>query len=237
MTKILAIDTSSYVMGVAVTEDQSVRGELITNIKKNHSLRLMPAISQLMKEVDMHPSELDRIVVANGPGSYTGVRIGVTTAKTLAWSLKIPIVGVSSIALMAQSGRYFNGDIVPIVDARRGQVYTGLYSFEKEVYTTVKEDRLVMLDSWLEELAQREKPILIVGQDAKLHRETISAALGDNVLFSPATLAVPRPSELAFMGRKQEVSQNVHQLVPNYIQLAEAEAKWLQAQTEKSESK
>ncbi len=90
----------------------------------------MPAITKLMNEVGIQPNQLDRVVVANGPGSYTGVRIGVTTAKTLAWSLQIPVVGVSSLALMAQAGRLFHGEIVPLVDARRGQVYTAYIRFK-----------------------------------------------------------------------------------------------------------
>ena len=106
MSKVLAIDTSSFVLGVAVTDGEQVAGELITNNKKNHALRLMPAVSKLMEELKIEAKQLDKIVVANGPGSYTGVRIGVTTAKTLAWSLGIPLVMVSSLEVSAQIGRY-----------------------------------------------------------------------------------------------------------------------------------
>ena len=96
MSKTLAIDTSSFVMGLAVTDGDVTLGEVTTNIKKNHSIRLMPAIDVLMKEVGVKAKELEQIVVAVGPGSYTGVRIGVTTAKTLAWSLQIPVIGERS---------------------------------------------------------------------------------------------------------------------------------------------
>ena len=123
MSKVLAIDTSSFVLGVAVTDGEQVAGELITNNKKNHALRLMPAVSKLMEELKIEAKQLDKIVVANGPGSYTGVRIGVTTAKTLAWSLGIPLVMVSSLEVSAQIGRYTTHSIIPIIDARRGQVY------------------------------------------------------------------------------------------------------------------
>jgi tRNA threonylcarbamoyladenosine biosynthesis protein TsaB len=94
--KVLAIDTSNLIMGIAVLDNGKVLGEYITNLKKNHSIRVMPAIEELMKETGVKPAELDRIVVAKGPGSYTGVRIGVTIAKTLAWTLKKELVGVSS---------------------------------------------------------------------------------------------------------------------------------------------
>jgi tRNA threonylcarbamoyladenosine biosynthesis protein TsaB len=125
--KMLAIDTSNFVMGVAVVEENKVIGEIITNLKKNHSVRVMNAVESLLKDCDIAPSELDRIVVAHGPGSYTGVRIGVTIAKTLAWTLNIPLIGVSSLEALAANGRYFDGYIAPLFDARRQQLYTGLY--------------------------------------------------------------------------------------------------------------
>src|SRR5699024_7924631 len=95
MMRVLAIDTSNQTMSVAVKEGEFVVGELTTHIKRNHSERLMPAIENLMNEVGWTPSSLDRIAVAQGPGSYTGLRIGVTVAKTLAWTLQKELVGVS----------------------------------------------------------------------------------------------------------------------------------------------
>src|SRR5690606_7564559 len=128
---VLAIDTSNQVMGIAILKEDHVIGEVVTNIAKNHSVRLMPAIEQLMKEVGMEPEELDKIVVAKGPGSYTGVRIGLSIAKTMAWALDIPVVGVSSLEPLAFQGRFFYGYICPFFDARRGLVYAGVYQFEK----------------------------------------------------------------------------------------------------------
>ncbi|NEU32165.1 tRNA (adenosine(37)-N6)-threonylcarbamoyltransferase complex dimerization subunit type 1 TsaB [bacterium LRH843] len=232
MSKILTIDTSTFVMGVAVTDGERVLGELITNSKKNHSIRLMPAIDQLMKESGVSPKDLDRIVVANGPGSYTGLRIGVTTAKTLAWSLGIPVIGVSSLALMAQVGRYFDGIVSPIIDARRGQVYTGLYtSNQQEVVGN--DDRLVMLSDWLEMLARQEKQVLFVGQDVAMHQSMIEEWLGSKAQFPPYTAVLPRPSELANLSKLQVEDISTHEFLPNYHRLAEAEANWLKAQKEK----
>src|SRR5574342_1006942 len=127
---VLAIDTSNYALGVALLEENQVLGEYITNLKKNHSVRIMPAIQTLMKDCERVPADLTKIVVAEGPGSYTGVRIGVTIAKTLAWTLNIPMSGVSSLEVAAASaGRYFDGYVSPFFDARRGQIYTGLYKY------------------------------------------------------------------------------------------------------------
>jgi tRNA threonylcarbamoyladenosine biosynthesis protein TsaB len=226
---ILAIDTSNYALGVALIEDNQVLGEYITNLKKNHSVRIMPAIQTLMKDCERVPAQLTRIVVAKGPGSYTGVRIGVTIAKTLAWSLKIPLVGVSSLEIIAAgTGRYFDGFISPLFDARRGQVYTGLYEYQSGKLTAVKEDRLVLSADWAADLKELTKPILFVGNDLPLHQAVIGDTLGQQAVFAAITEHNPRPSELALLGRdKQE--DDIHSFVPNYIRLAEAEAKWLEA--------
>ncbi|GAE48338.1 inactive homolog of metal-dependent proteases [Mesobacillus boroniphilus JCM 21738] len=97
--KVLSIDTSNYVLGIGLLDGETVLGEYISNIKKNHSVRVMPAIQTLMEECNIKPGDLSKIVVAEGPGSYTGVRIGVTIAKTMAWTLKISLSGVSSLRL------------------------------------------------------------------------------------------------------------------------------------------
>lgn len=224
--KVLAIDTSNYVLGVAIVDEEKVIGEVITNLPKNHSVRVMPTIEQLMKECGIKPKELERIVVAMGPGSYTGVRIGVTIAKTLAWSLQIPLVGVSSLEIVAANGRHFNGFISPLFDARRGQVYTGLYQYEGNRLTCVEEDKIILLADWLEALKKRETPVLFIGNDLVIHKEQIETDLEQFAYVAPYTDWNPRPSELAVLGM-EKAPVDVHTFVPNYIRLAEAEANWL----------
>ncbi|MEH7180956.1 tRNA (adenosine(37)-N6)-threonylcarbamoyltransferase complex dimerization subunit type 1 TsaB [Neobacillus vireti] len=226
---ILAIDTSNYPLGVALIEENQVLGEYITNLKKNHSVRIMPAIQTLMKDCERVPAQLTKIVVAKGPGSYTGVRIGVSIAKTLAWSLKIPLVGISSLEIIAAgAGRYFDGYVSPLIDARRGQVYTGLYQYQNGQFTTVKEDRLVLSADWAAALKEEQKPILFVGNDLALHQTVLEDTLGSKAVFAAITEHNPRPSELALLGREKQ-GEDIHSFVPNYIRLAEAEAKWLEA--------
>ncbi|MFP7299945.1 tRNA (adenosine(37)-N6)-threonylcarbamoyltransferase complex dimerization subunit type 1 TsaB [Neobacillus niacini] len=226
---ILAIDTSNYPLGVALIEDNQVLGEYITNLKKNHSVRIMPAIQTLMTDCDRVPAQLTKIVVAKGPGSYTGVRIGVTIAKTMAWSLKIPLVGISSLEIIAAgAGRYFNGYVSPLFDARRGQIYTGLYEYQSGELTAVRDDRLVMSADWAASLKELKKPILFAGNDISLHQAVISETLGSQAAFAAITEHNPRPSELALLGDKKQ-GDDIHYFVPNYIRLAEAEAKWLEA--------
>jgi tRNA threonylcarbamoyladenosine biosynthesis protein TsaB len=230
---VLAIDTSNQALGVALYDEDKVIGEYITNLKKNHSIRIMPAIQMLMKDCERVPKDLTKIVVAKGPGSYTGVRIGVTIAKTMAWSLHLPLVGVSSLEILAAgTGRYFNGVVAPIFDARRGQVYSGLYSYQNGQLETFQSDALVMIAEWAEELKSMDKQILFIGSDLVIHRPTIEGILGSQAVFAEVTENNPRPSELALLG-KNKPGEDIHTFVPNYIRLAEAEAKWLAAKGQK----
>jgi tRNA threonylcarbamoyladenosine biosynthesis protein TsaB len=230
---ILAIDTSNNALGVALFNEDRVLGEYITNMKKNHSVRIMPAINTLLKDCDLVPADLTKIVVAKGPGSYTGVRIGVTIAKTLAWALNIPLVGISSLEILASgAGRYFNGCINPIFDARRGQVYTGLFQYENGSLVTVEQDKLVMMADWAENLKTTSKSILFIGNDLAIHQSTIQSIMGSQAVFAAVTEYNPRPSELAILG-KNKPGEDIHSFVPNYVRLAEAEAKWLEAKGQK----
>ncbi|TCN18104.1 tRNA (adenosine(37)-N6)-threonylcarbamoyltransferase complex dimerization subunit type 1 TsaB [Mesobacillus foraminis] len=229
--KILSIDTSNYVLGIGLLDGNQVMGEYISNLKKNHSVRVMPAIQTLMNECNVKPAELSKIVVAKGPGSYTGVRIGVTIAKTLAWTLNIPLTGVSSLeVLAASSGRHFNGFVSPLFDARRGQIYTGLYQFEEGRISSIMEDQLIMTTDWAPKLNELSQNILIAGNDLPLHQDILKEILGDKAVFAEITEHNPRPAELALLGRNKP-DEDPHHFVPNYIRLAEAEAKWLESQS------
>lgn len=227
--KVLAIDTSNYTLGLAVIDEDQVIGEYITNVKKNHSIRVMPSIETLLKDCDLTPQDINKIVVAKGPGSYTGVRIGVTIAKTLAWTLNVPLVGVSSLAILAASvGRYFPGVVSPLFDARRGQIYTGLYQYENGKMTTLENDHILQSKDWAKHLKEQSKPILFVGNDLPIHRSILKEELGEHAFFTEITEHNPRPSELALLGKNLD-GEDIHSFVPNYIRLAEAESKWLEA--------
>lgn len=231
--KALAIDTSTFSMGVAVVDGDKVLAEVITNIKKNHSIRLMPAIEQVMKEVNISPQELERIIVAQGPGSYTGVRIGVTTAKTLAWTLGVPLVGVSTLEVIAQNGKLANIYVSPIIDARRGQVFTGLYGHKDGTFQNVIEDQLCLFENWAKEIKDSYEDILFLGSDIAVHLDAMKSFFGENVQIGEMSDHLARPSELAKLGLKKATSDNVHSFTPNYLRLAEAEANWLANQDKK----
>ncbi|MHA7768572.1 tRNA (adenosine(37)-N6)-threonylcarbamoyltransferase complex dimerization subunit type 1 TsaB [Bacillus atrophaeus] len=226
---ILAIDTSNYTLGIALVQETKVVAEYITYLKKNHSVRAMPAVHALLNDCDLKPEDISKVVVAKGPGSYTGVRIGVTLAKTLAWSLNVPISSVSSLEALAANGRYFNGLISPLFDARRGQVYTGLYEYKDCLLHPVLPDRNVLLTEWLGMLKEKGQQVLFLGHDTAIHDQTIQDILAHQAVMGDTVLHNPRPSELAYLGAEKE-AEDVHQLVPDYLRLAEAEAKWIESQ-------
>lgn len=229
---ILAIDTSNATLGVAVVNEEKVLGEYITNVKRDHSVRVMPAIDCLLRDCGLKPYDITKVVVAKGPGSYTGVRIGVTIAKTLAWTLNIPLVGISSLEILAsQVGRYFDGYVSPLFDARRGQIYTGLYGYGDGELRTIVNDQIILSKDWAALLKKDypdSKEILFVGNDLPLHQSNFEDILGEKAVFAHMTEHNPRPGELAYLGMDKS-GEEIHSFTPNYIRLAEAEAKWLEA--------
>ncbi|KIO56687.1 tRNA (adenosine(37)-N6)-threonylcarbamoyltransferase complex dimerization subunit type 1 TsaB [Caldifermentibacillus hisashii] len=222
---ILAIDTSTNVLGVGIASNEKIIGEYITNIKRNHSTRVLPAIDFLLKDCGMDIKEINKIIVANGPGSYTGLRIGLTIGKTLAWTLNIPIVGVSSLKLMAASARYFDGYISPVMDARRGNIFTGLYEYKEGKLMQAVDDQHIPTEEWCKLLKTFDKPVLFLGNDVVIHEQVIVNQLAKQVQFAPITVNIPKPGELALLAKDLK-EENVHSFAPNYLRLAEAEAKW-----------
>lgn len=230
---VLAIDTSNQVLGVAVSKNDEIQAEYTVNIKRNHSIGLMPAIDHVMRETNLTPpDQLERIVVAKGPGSYTGVRIGLSTAKTMAWTLDIPIVAVSSLELLAHNARQQHGLISPFFDARRGLVYTGLYENSRDRIFLKKEDQNINLEQWLDELKAYQKPVVFLSQDIRIHQSLIVEKLKNDAVIPSPIDHLPRPGILALLG-SQKNPEAIHQLTPNYIRLVEAEANWLKEQEKK----
>lgn len=225
----LAIDTSNQVLGVAIMQKNNLIAEMMTNINKDHSSRLMPAIVDIMEKVEMTPEQLDKIIVANGPGSYTGTRIGVTTAKTLAWSLDIPIYTVSSLEALAYNGSFFNGYICPFFDARRKTVFTGLYKFDNGQLITVKEESNMSMENWLNNLASLNEEILFLSPHIVTFSEMIRAIMNQYTTIPESPFHLPKPSNLILLS-ENKTSTQAHFVNPNYLRITEAEAKWLKSQ-------
>ena len=221
--KILAFDTSSKALSLAILEDKQVLAETIINIKKNHSITLMPAIDFLMSSLDLTPKDLDRIVVAEGPGSYTGLRIAVATAKTLAHTLNIELVGMSS--LLALVPRQQEGLVVPLMDARRNNVYAGFY----ENATPVMPEAHLSFAEVLEQVKDAEQVTFVgeVGPFVEQIQEHLPQANYQETLPNAANLA---------LWAWDKKADSLHDFVPNYLKRVEAEENWLKNHTESGES-
>ena len=163
--KILAIDTSNHPMSVALVEDDQLLATTTLNMVRNHSIFLLPVIDDLFQKVQWQPQDLDRVVVAQGPGSYTGIRIAVTTAKVLADTLDIELAGVSSLKTVAANlPSATDALIVPFFDARRGNVFAGVYQWQDDQLVNVLPDQHLSMQALLDQLAKLEKPVLMAGE-------------------------------------------------------------------------
>lgn len=221
--KVLAFDTSSKALSVALLEEENRLAELTLTIKKNHSITLMPTIEFLMASIDWKPTDLDRIVVAEGPGSYTGLRIAVATAKTLAQTLKIDLVGVSS--LLALVLEEIEGLAIPVMDARRNHVYAGFYQEDQLVYP----EGHLSFEAVLERVKGAEK-VTFLGE-VEAFREQIQEALPSAQMVE----TLPDAVRIGRLGLTKE-AVSVHGFVPNYLKRVEAEENWLKDHQESGQS-
>ena len=221
--KVLAFDTSSKALSLAILEDKQVLAETTINIKKNHSITLMPAIDFLMASLDWTPKDLDRIVVAEGPGSYTGLRIAVATAKTLAHTLNIELVGMSS--LLALVPHQQEGLLVPLMDARRNNVYAGFYENAKPV---MPEAHLSFAEV-LEKVTDAEQ-VTFVGEVGAFVEQ-----IQEQLLQASYQETLPNAANLALWAWDKK-ADSLHDFVPNYLKRVEAEENWLKNHTESGES-
>ncbi|MFJ7732738.1 tRNA (adenosine(37)-N6)-threonylcarbamoyltransferase complex dimerization subunit type 1 TsaB [Lysinibacillus sp. NPDC097231] len=230
----LGIETANAPLSVAVVRDGKVIAEIVQNIKLTHSVGAMPAVEELLKKAGIKSGELDAIAVSEGPGSYTGVRIGVTIAKTLAWTLKKPLVGISSLKILAANAALYNGFICPIIDARRENVYTAVYKGSN--LEVVIDDYHDHIDGLLERLKALEAPVLFVGADIDVFWHKIVEVMGEHAQRTPFSNDLPRASELIRLATKVELPSvdAVHHFIPQYKRIAEAEANWLKEQKEKA---
>ena len=150
--RILAIDSSSMVATVAITTDGILNAEYTINHKKTHSQTLLPMIAEIVKMIEIDMDSIDAVAITGGPGSYTGLRIGSATAKGIGLALNKPIINVPTMDALAYNLYSSQYVICPIMDARRGQVYTGIYKFEETEMKTIKPQCIMMIDELIKEL-------------------------------------------------------------------------------------
>ena len=225
--KILGIDTSTPIGSVALIDDDNLVAEHTLNIVQAHSARLMPAIDGILKWSDITADDLDGCAVGIGPGSFTGIRIGVATIKSLCYALDKPIVGVSTLEAVAYNLRWTDGIICPLLDARRREVYGAIFEGGSE-WGRLSEDLCLSLDAFLDQLvemtAQRRVPTTFnfVGDGLLTYGDAVRERLGESVHFADAIFNVPRGATVAYLGA-QRLQHTDHDsywtLVPNYVRI------------------
>ena len=223
--KILALETSAKSVSAAVTENGAVLGHSYLCTGLTHSRTLMPLVDGLLRCGGMTAEEMDLIAVAAGPGSFTGLRIGVSAAKGLAWALDKPCCGVSTLEAMAVCLRHVDGTLVCAMDARRQQIYNAVFSAEGGALTRRTEDRAIALSTLAEELKNDEKEKIIVGDGAQLcytylREAGIDCRMAPPHLVMQSAVGVALAAEAAAARGETVTAQ---QLVPRYLRLSQAE--------------
>ena len=222
--KILGIDTSTPIGSVALIDDDNLVAEHTLNIVQAHSSRLMPAIDTVLKWSDITAAALDACAVGVGPGSFTGVRIGVATIKSLCYALDKPIVGVSTLEAVAYNLRWTNGVICPLFDARRSEVYGAIFEGGAE-WQRLSEELCLPIDAFLdrlEEHASSDCPINFLGDGLFTYGDAVRERLGERAYFADAIFNVPRGATVAHLGRQRlqhGEGDSYWTLVPNYVRI------------------
>lgn len=228
--KILAIDTSNHPMSIALVEGKQLKATTTLNMVRNHSIYVLPTINDLFEKVGWQPVDIDRIVVAKGPGSYTGVRIAVTTAKTLAMTINRELVGISSLKVIAANVPPVTDClIVPFMDARRGNAFAGGYRYHNgRLDAAVLPEQHIAFNQLLEGLKEQQDSVYLVGEmTAKISKN--AQPLPENVRLLAPSYALPSSYHLAMLGQNASVVQDIDAFVPNYLRITEAEVNWLKS--------
>lgn len=221
---VLGIDTSTMTGGVALLAGEELMGESVLNISSTHSERLLPALEKLLEDAGLRAADLGVISTVVGPGSFTGLRIGVATAKGLSYALNLPAVGVTTLEAFGWQFKYWPGVVIPLIDARRNRVYWQAFKGGEPLSEPTQGD-LADVYAWCS--AQAEN-CLFVGDGALNYQGQI----GDNVpkaAFVSAALALLRPSAVAHLGYTRfQAGEKVDafKLNPVYMRKTEAELKW-----------
>lgn len=224
--KLLALDTSSMVATVAIMEDERLLAETILNHKKTHSVQLMPLVKELMDNCGVTPEEIDYFAVSLGPGSFTGLRIGVTTIKAMAQALDKPVVGISTLDALAFNLPYGQGVICPIVDAQRDNVYTARYKWDKGVFKKISNYEIVNIEELIELLSKQDEDVIFVGDGLNLFKPILAERLQDKAIFPYSAIAIPRASSVATLALQkieEGLVERAEEIIPIYMRKSQAE--------------
>jgi tRNA threonylcarbamoyladenosine biosynthesis protein TsaB len=223
MSNLLAVDTTSKSCSVAVILGQKPAIEITAAVAKTHATQLLPMIRQALRTAAATVGDLDAMAVTIGPGSFTGLRIGLSTVQGLAFAGRTPVIGVSSLEALAYQGLPWPQAICAMLDARRGEVYSAFYRACGERLEREGPERVLAPESLLAEVP---RPCLFVGDGARLHRALIENTLGDSACFAPPERHVIRASSVAAVARPQLEGLRPGDgagIVPRYVRRADAE--------------
>ena len=226
--KLIGIDSSGLVASVAIVEDETLVAEYTIEHKKTHSTTLMPMLDEIVKMSELNLQEIDAIAIASGPGSFTGLRIGSATAKGLAYSLNKPIIPVPTLAALAYNIQFFDGIICPIMDARREQVYNGLYTFNNGEFTEIKAQRALSVKELLEELNNEflGEKVIFLGDGVPVYRSIIEEKIINTHFYASANISKQRAGSVAVLGKMYYnvgITETAENHEPVYLRLSQAE--------------
>ena len=227
---ILAFETTAKAGSVALLEENRLLGESYQNTGLTHSQTLMVMAEDMLKQCGKTVADITAVAVAEGPGSFTGVRIGVAAAKGFAWGGEIPCYGVSTLEAMAETLGVYEGYVCACMDARRSQVYNALFLAEGGKLQRVTEDRAIALAELKSELEHIDGPIFLVGDGSSLTYKTLSDAV-PNLVLPPEHRMHQRASGVALVVAKKIAAGetgDANALTPNYLRLSQAERERLE---------
>lgn len=220
--KILAIESSAKAASVAIVEDGKILGETFLNCGLTHSVTIMPSVEWLLKMSNLSIRDISRIAISAGPGSFTGLRIGMAAVKGLAWACDIPCCGVSTLEAAAMSTSHIDGTVCAVMDARANQVYNALFTAKGGVLTRMCEDRAISLCDLEKELSDKSD-VVLVGDGAVLcHSE-----FNEKYKMAPEHIRLQRAAYVALLSQNAQ-EYSAHELKPEYIRLPQAERERLE---------
>jgi tRNA threonylcarbamoyladenosine biosynthesis protein TsaB len=228
--KVLAVDTSSSIAAVAVMDDASLLGEYLLNHGRTHSQKLVPMIKEIMDGLELLPSDIGLFAASSGPGSFTGLRIGITTIKAMAFAVKKPVVSIPTLDALAYCIPLASDALVcPIMDARNRQVYTALYSSENGRQNNIAGYMGVHVDELVKLIKSKNRKVIFTGDAVPAHREVLKTALGEACDFAPPFMLAQRASsvaQLALMKASLGELENCFDMAPFYLRKSQAEREY-----------
>ena len=232
---ILAFETSAKAASVALHDGQKLLAEGYQNTGMTHSQTLMVMAEDALKQCGKTAADVTAVAVAEGPGSFTGVRIGAAAAKGFAWGREIPCYGISTLEAMAHSLGIYQGYICPVMDARRAQVYNALFYVNRGEITRVAPDRAIALADLGEEIKNLTEPVFLVGDGSNLCYNTLLKDVPNLVLPSEHRMhqRAVGVALLAATQAAQGMAPTGAELTPNYLRLSQAEREKLERENKK----